>query len=67
MNITNNLNSKTFAVQFNSTGNTFSNVGFNKISNTFSPSTGIKPTSEEIYYDEVIYYDGGDVKGYGSE
>ena len=65
MDVTSNLNNKTFSVQFNSSNNAFSGIGFNKVSNSFSPSTGIKPTSEDIYYDEVIFYDGGDVEGYG--
>ena len=58
---------KTMKVEFNSTDTAYSNIGFHKTSNDFSPDTHIKPTDEDIYYDEVIYYDGGDVYGYGDD
>ena len=58
---------KTMKVKFSSTETAYSNIGFHKTSNDFSPDTHIKPTDEDIYYDEVIYYDGGDVYGYGDD
>ena len=58
---------KTMKVKFSSTDTAYSNIGFHKTSNDFSPDTHIKPTDEDIYYDEVIYYDGGDVYGYGDD
>ena len=58
---------KTIKVKFNSTNSSYSNIGFHKTSNDFAPDTHIKPTDEDIYYDEVIYYDGGDVYGYGDD
>ena len=58
---------KTIKVKFNSTDSSYSNIGFHKTSNDFTPDTHIKPTDEDIYYDEVIYYDGGDVYGYGDD
>ena len=56
---------KTIKTNFNSTDVTYSNIGFHKISNDFNSNIHTKPTDEDIYYDEVIYYDGGDVYGYG--
>ena len=56
---------KTMKVKFNSTDTAYSNIGFHKTTNDFSPDAHIKPDDEDIYYDEIIYYDGGDVYGYG--
>jgi len=52
-------------VKFSSSTNTYSKINFNKSQNNFKPKSEITPTEEDIYYDEVIYYDGGDVRGYG--
>ena len=38
---------------------------FNRTSNNFKPKAEVTPIEQDIYYDEVIYYDGGDVHGYG--
>lgn len=56
---------RTFKVGFNSSNNTYRKINFNKTNNSFKPKAEITPKDKEIYYDEVIYYDGGDVKGYG--
>ena len=57
-----------FKIQFNSSSNSFSNIKFQKIGgilkDTKMDSNG-KP-NQDIYYDEVIYYDGGGVEGYGN-
>ena len=56
---------RSFKIQFNTSGNTYSNLKFNRTSNGFTPKAEITPVEQDIYYDEVIYYDGGDVHGYG--
>lgn len=58
-------NDRSFKVQFNNSTNVYSKLKFNRTSNNFKPKTEVTPTEEDIYYDEVIYYDGGDVHGYG--
>ncbi len=58
-------NDRSFKVQFNNSSNVYSKLKFNRTSNNFKPKAEITPTEEDIYYDEVIYYDGGDVHGYG--
>lgn len=55
---------KFIKVEFNSSNNLYSKVGFNKVENNFDVNTSVT-SDEEVYYDGVIYYDGGDVKGYG--
>lgn len=61
----NDNNDRSFKVQFNNSTNVYSKLKFNRTSNNFKPKAEITPTEEDIYYDEVIYYDGGDVHGYG--
>lgn len=56
---------RSFKLQFNSSNNNYSKLNFNKSTNNFKPKAEVTPTEEDIYYDEVIYYDGGDVYGYG--
>ena len=56
---------RSFKVQFNSSNNSYSKVQFNRTSNNFKPKAEVTPTEEDIYYDEIVYYDGGDVYGYG--
>ncbi len=56
---------RNFKVKFNSSKNSYSKVNFNRTENNFKPKTEITPTEKDIYYDEIIYYDGGDVYGYG--
>ena len=57
--------SKGMRVKFNTSTNTYSKVKFNKTNNTFKPKAEVTPVEEDIYYDEIVYYDGGDVRGYG--
>ena len=40
-------------------------IGFNRTQNTFKPKAEVTPVEQDIYYDAIIYYDGGDVHGYG--
>ena len=56
---------RSFKVQFNSSGNIYKKLNFNRTSNNFQPKAEVTPTEQDIYYDEIIYYDGGDVHGYG--
>ena len=56
---------RSFKVQFNSSNNFYSKLKFNRTSNNFKPKAEVTPTEQDIYYDEIIYYDGGDVYGYG--
>ena len=58
-------NDRSFKVQFNNSTNVYSKLKFNRTSNNFKPKAEVTPTEEDIYYDEIIYYDGGDVHGYG--
>ena len=60
----NNTN-MSFKVKFDSSEKSFSKIKFNKIQNTFKPKAEITPVEEDIEYDEIIYYDGGGVEGYG--
>ena len=56
---------RSFRMKFNSSNNSYSKIQFNKTSNDFQPKAEVTPTEQNIYYDEVVYYDGGDVNGYG--
>ena len=56
---------RSFKVKLNSSNNSFSKIKFNRTTNTFKPKAEVTPVEEDIYYDEIIYYDGGDVYGYG--
>ena len=62
-----NNNDKVFKVKFNSSKSSYTDLKFNKTQSYFKPKSEITPTEEDIYYDEVIYYDGGNVEGYGYE
>ena len=55
---------KNIKVKLNSSSNNFK-PSLSKTSNDFNTSiyTGEEP--EDIYYDEVVIYDGGGVEGYG--
>lgn len=59
---TNNSYSKP---KFTGSTNMYSNAQFNTSQNTFIPKAEVAPVEKDIYYDEVIYYDGGNVEGYG--
>ena len=52
-------------VKFNPSNSSYNSVKFQRTNQTFRPKAEVTPVEKEIYYDEVIYYDGGDVKGYG--
>ena len=56
---------RSFKVQFNTSSNAYSKIKFNKTSNNFKPKAEVTPVEQEVYYDEIVYYDGGDVHGYG--
>ena len=58
---------RTFKTKFSSSGNLFSKLKFNRTDNVFRPKTSVNPVDKDIYYDEVVYYDGGDVIGYGDD
>ena len=59
---------KQFEVHFSSSDNNFkSKANLNDTSNTFKPKAEVTPTEEDIYYDEIIYYDGGGVDGWLSK
>ena len=60
-----NNSDRSFKVKFNSSTNSFSKIAFNRTQNTFKPKAEVTPVEQDIYYDEIIYYDGGDVHGYG--
>lgn len=62
-----NNSGNNFKIKFNSSNNTYSKIGFSKTQNNFEPKTEVTPVEKDIYYDEVIYYDGGDAKGYGND
>lgn len=55
----------TFKLKFSSGQSIFTNIKFNKTSNNMDIDAHVRPTDEDIYYDEIIYYDGGGVEGYG--
>lgn len=60
---------KLFKVRFNSSSNAFNNIKFQKTDRILKETkmeTGGK-SSEDIYYDEIIFYDGGGVEGYGTD
>lgn len=52
-------------VDFAHIDNSYSNISMNKITNNIDSRTDVTPVEKDIYYDKVVYYDGGDVKGYG--
>ena len=54
-----------FKVKFNT--NKDFKVKFNKTEGHFKPKAEVTPVEREIYYDEVIYYDGGNIEGYGDD
>ena len=60
-----NNSDRSFKVKFNSSNNSYSKLKFNRTQNTFKPKAEVTPVEQDIYYDEIIYYDGGNVEGYG--
>lgn len=60
---------KTFKVSFAPSTTTFSKIKFEKTSSNlinFKVESGTS-IPQDIYYDEIVYYDGGGVEGYGDE
>ena len=74
-----NDSDRSFRVKFNTSNNSYSNIKFhssdnlyskpefNSSVNTFVPKADVTPVEQDIYYDDVIYYDGGNVEGYGDD
>lgn len=56
---------QTIKVDFVHIDNSYSNISMNKTVNNIDSRTEVEPVERDIYYDKVVYYDGGDVKGYG--
>lgn len=54
-----------FKIKFNT--NKAFKVKFDKSESHFKPKAEVTPVEQEIYYDEVIYYDGGNIEGYGDD
>lgn len=45
----------------------YSKLDFSKTDSSFKIKSALNSTDKDIYYDEVIYYDGGDVYGHGND
>ena len=45
--------------------NNYSDLHFQKTDSSFKLKSALDSKDKDLYYDEVIYYDGGDVHGYG--
>ncbi len=56
---------KVFKTVFNSSQNNYSKIKFKKTSTIIDTKIDINSKPDEIYYDDVIIYDGGGVDGYG--
>ena len=52
-------------VKFNPSNNFYNSIKFRRTDRTIIPKMEVTPVEQDIYYDEIIYYDGGDVHGYG--
>lgn len=52
-------------VKFNPSESSYKSIKFQRTDRTFRPKAEVTPVEQDIYYDEIIYYDGGDVYGYG--
>lgn len=59
-----NSKDRLFRVKFN-TEKTFK-PKFGKTESHFKPKAEVTPVEQDIYYDEVVYYDGGNIEGYGN-
>lgn len=56
----------TFHMKFNSSFSEPIKLKLNKLSSVIDIKTDTNAPSEDTYYDEIIYYDGGGVNGYGN-
>lgn len=61
--IQNGNGDKTFKTKFDSHTIVFPKVNFSPTN--FDVDMQTQAGNEEIYYDEIVYYDGGGVEGYG--
>lgn len=62
---TNSKIDRTIKMDFNNSNNLYSGINMSKSDNDIGSRIEVTPSREDIYYDEIIYYDGGDVDGYG--
>ena len=62
---TNSKIDRTIKMDFNNSNNLYSGINMSKSNNDIGSRIEVTPSREDIYYDEIIYYDGGDVDGYG--
>ena len=53
--------------QINAKKKNYSKLKFEKTDSSFKIKSALDSTDKEIYYDEIIYYDGGGVHGYGDD
>lgn len=51
--------------QISAKKNSHSKLNFQKTDSNFKLKSAVNSVDKDIYYDDVIYYDGGDVQGYG--
>ena len=58
-------NDMTFKIKFASDGFKPMKVKLNKDEKDLSINGNFDTNTEDLYYDEIIYYDGGGVEGYG--
>ena len=56
---------RSLKINFSTQNKEFTNLHFTKTNSNLDVSTSVRPTDEDIYYDEIVYYDGGGVEGYG--
>lgn len=56
---------RSMKIKFSTQNQRYDNLHFSKTTSDFDMSTNVRPTDEDIYYDEIVYYDGGGVEGYG--
>ena len=60
-----NIENKNFNIKVNSSDNEYINTDFDNTNRTFSPQMEVSTKEKDFWYDLIIYYDGGDVDGYG--
>ncbi len=63
---TNGNADKSINIKFSTQNQRFDKLKFTKTSSDLDISTHVRPSEEDIYYDEIVYYDGGGVEGYGN-
>lgn len=60
-----NNEDRTFKIKLNSLQSKPMKIQLNKTSSVLESRMEINAPAEEIYFDDIIIYDGGDVEGYG--